>query len=60
MDEDTIMLGSGFGENCSGSWTKPTRSMDVDRDKIHGHIYVLSIENQFIACQQEGDASGLL
>ncbi len=51
------MLGSGFGENCSGSWTKPTRSMDVDRDKIHGHIYVLSIENQFIAYEYRKGAS---
>ncbi len=57
IDEDTIMLGSGFGENFSGSWTKPTRSMDVDRDKIHGHIYVLSIENQFIAYEYRKGAS---
>lgn len=31
--------------------------MDVDKDKIHGHIYVLSIENQFIAYEYRKGAS---
>lgn len=49
IDEDVIMLGVGLGIGSPGYWTKPTKYVNVDKDSIHGHIYVLSSENHFIA-----------
>ncbi|KAL8725171.1 MAG: hypothetical protein Q9166_007525, partial [cf. Caloplaca sp. 2 TL-2023] len=49
IEEDTIMLGVDLGKDSPGYWTKPTNSADIDKDNIHGHIYVLSSKNDFVA-----------
>lgn len=38
--EDTIMLGVHLGTGSVGYWTQPTKSATVDKDDVHGHIYV--------------------
>lgn len=53
------MLGSRFGRDSSGSWTKPTNYADVDKDKIHGHIYVLASGKQFIPYEYRTEASAV-
>jgi len=53
------MLGSRFGRDSSGSWTKPTNYADVDKDKIHGLIYVLASGNQFIPYEYRTEASAV-
>jgi hypothetical protein len=52
IDKDTIML--GIGTDSMGYWTQPTKSADVDKDNVHGHIYVLSSENHFLAYEYRG------
>ncbi|MCJ1410071.1 hypothetical protein MMC19_004156 [Ptychographa xylographoides] len=54
IDEDTIMLGIDLGTDSLGYWTHPVKSAKVDKDNIHGHIYVLSTENQFVAYEYRG------
>ena len=52
------MLGVGLGTDSPGFWTKPTKSASVDRNSIHGHIYVMSLlENRFIAYEYRGGPS---
>lgn len=59
---DTIMLGTNF-ENPSGRWTKPTSINEVNLDNVHGHIFVLTPEHDFVAYEyQDGplpDLSGI-
>ena len=58
IDEDMIMLEVGLGTDSPGYWTKPTKSTSVDRNNIHGHIYVLSFsENRFIPYEYRGGPS---
>lgn len=57
IDEDMIMLGVGLGTGSPGYWTKPTKYANVDKDSIHGHIYVLSSENHFIAYEYREEPS---
>ncbi|KAL9124203.1 MAG: hypothetical protein Q9217_006445 [Psora testacea] len=57
IDEDKIMLGVDLGTDSLGYWTKPTQSANIDKDDIHGHIYVLSSENQFVAYEYRGGPS---
>ncbi|KAL8898816.1 MAG: hypothetical protein Q9207_006515 [Kuettlingeria erythrocarpa] len=54
IDEDTIMLGVDLGTDSLGYWTQPTKSADIDKDNVHGHIYVLSSKNHFVAYEYRG------
>jgi len=57
IGQDTIMLGVDLGTDSRGYWTQPTKYADVDRDNVHGHIYVLSSESHFVAYEyREGPA----
>lgn len=48
LNSDKIMLGTKV-QNPTGCWTRPTDISEVQKENIHGHIYVLTDNDSFNA-----------
>lgn len=47
--EDTLMLGSAFGDGSVRRWTRPVLFQELPTSQFYGHIYALSPDHRFVA-----------
>ncbi|KAL1863948.1 hypothetical protein VTK73DRAFT_6305 [Phialemonium thermophilum] len=50
---DEVMLGSAIGDGL-GCWTKTTSIGSIKLDRVHGHIFMLSDDNDLVAYEYRG------